>query len=394
MLFYFVLCQASLFQKSDHYCYAWNLVMGLPPSWSVLDACFILLFVAFCLYVFMTASCPTHHSTRDHKFKGVWQSLGRRSCNGGLFAFLENWCQDCAKNEAIRACVHWRGNQRLCDGALSALRDSQLLRQFVYLWLRFIWWLHQFISGFSFSLLICLAFKCLHALTVRAKSNVTGKMWLLCWGAVSLSRLGSVWQGVLHAPKLHLSESTKWNAVWIVENLKQSQEEASLQPQMSQICCSENEGCDQGAPMVGRTGAWWQGQQGWLCRARQQPTGHKTAAGFASASHLASAGQPLAQGNSTLFLFLQPELQASAASPLNLPHVGWKKTLYPESLLLQGPAGDRSSEQWGCTCLFWLCLRWGPSALTFLGDIWAWKLQQVPCSLVQLFYRCSSPKIL
>lgn len=99
----------------------------------------------------------------------------------------------------------------------------------------------------------------------------------------------------------------------------------SAAPEESNLSCSEDEGCAQAAPTVGREGgpgAPLQSQQGWLCRAGQQPATHKTAAGVASASHLASGQQPPAQGDSTLFLHPQPEPQASTASALNLPHAG------------------------------------------------------------------------
>lgn len=47
------------------------------------------------------------------------------------------------------------------------------------------------------------------------------------------------------------------NAVWIVENLKQRQEEASLQLQTSQICYSEDEGCEQVVL------PWWAQEEEW-----------------------------------------------------------------------------------------------------------------------------------
>lgn len=42
-------------------------------------------------------------------------------------------------------------------------------------------------------------------------------------------------------------------------------------------------------------------------------------------------GSHPAPGNSTLFQYLQPKLQASIASRLNLPHVGEKKTSHSEN---------------------------------------------------------------
>lgn len=100
----------------------------------------------------------------------------------------------------------------------------------------------------------------------------------------------------------------------MVENLKQSQEEVSLQPQRSQTCCSEDERCGQAAPMVGK-------------EEELEPCGRPGKAGFAEPGSWSqtccwfcfclSLG-----GDSTLFLYPQPEGQPGAASRLNLPHVG------------------------------------------------------------------------
>jgi len=195
---------------------------------------------------------------------------------------------------------------------------------------------------------------------------------------------------------------------------------------MSQIYCSEGEGCGltpHGEHREGGAGAPLQTKQGWLRRASQQPTSHKTAAGFAGAFHLSPARQPPAQGDSARFLYPQPELQASTAPRLNLPHAGSNKTSQPGRLSRLGPAGDRPGSRscrlspgsvpapvppprrLPCSSLGgWVCLAVGTHVLALAasavgsccprhpGAHQSPEIATGPCSLVWLFRRRPSPK--